>query len=141
VPEVLPSSWNKSHQGVGVPERRQQCESTSILGELDSGLAPNRVRGIVLFNTTAESATSFDRAKNTLLTRMLAIGALDKVVDRMIVSLQLGPLRVFDYGRSVGVTATPHASSNPLMVFIGGPLVGYLNSSDRLPDPFCVSAS
>jgi 3-oxoadipate enol-lactonase len=53
--------------------------------------APNRVRGIVLFNTTAESATPFDRAKNTLLTRMLAIGALDKVVDRMIVSLQLAP--------------------------------------------------
>jgi 3-oxoadipate enol-lactonase len=49
--------------------------------------APDRVRGIVLFNTTAESATPFDRAKNTLLTWMLAIGALDKVVDRMNVSL------------------------------------------------------
>jgi CRP-like cAMP-binding protein len=43
------------------------------------------------FDTTAESATSFDRAKDTLLTRMLAIGALEKVVDRMIVSLQLAP--------------------------------------------------
>jgi hypothetical protein len=32
--------------------------------------------------------------------------------------------RVFDYGRSVGVTATPHARPNPLMVFIGGPLIG-----------------
>ena len=53
--------------------------------------APDRVRGMVLFNTTAESATLFDRAKNTLLTWMLAIGALDKVVDRMIVSLQLAP--------------------------------------------------
>lgn len=49
--------------------------------------APDRVRGMVLFNTTAESATPFDRAKNTLLTWMLAIGALDKVVDRMNVSL------------------------------------------------------
>jgi 3-oxoadipate enol-lactonase len=53
--------------------------------------APNRVRGIVLFNTTAESATPFDRAKNTLLTRMLAIRALDKLVDWMVVSLQLAP--------------------------------------------------
>jgi 3-oxoadipate enol-lactonase len=53
--------------------------------------APDRVRGIVLFNTTAESAAPFDRLKNTLLTRMLAIGALDKVVNHMIVSLQLAP--------------------------------------------------
>ncbi len=53
--------------------------------------APDRVRGIVLFNTTAESATAFDRIKNTLLTKMLAIGALDKMVDRMIVSLNLAP--------------------------------------------------
>lgn len=51
--------------------------------------APDRVRGIVLFNATAESATLFDRAKNTLLTRMLAIGALDGMVDNMIVSLNL----------------------------------------------------
>ena len=53
--------------------------------------APDRVRGIVLFNTTAESATLYLRAQNTLLTWMLAIGALDKLVDRMIVSLQLAP--------------------------------------------------
>jgi 3-oxoadipate enol-lactonase len=53
--------------------------------------APDRVRGIVLFNTTAESATLFDRAKNTLLTWMLAIGLLDKVVDGMIVSLNFSP--------------------------------------------------
>jgi 3-oxoadipate enol-lactonase len=53
--------------------------------------APDRVRGMVLTNTTAESATPFDRAKNTLLTWMLAIGALDKVVDRMIVSLNFSP--------------------------------------------------
>jgi 3-oxoadipate enol-lactonase len=53
--------------------------------------APDRVRGMVLFNTTAESATPFDRAKNTLLTWMLAIGALDKVVDRMNVSLIFSP--------------------------------------------------
>ena len=53
--------------------------------------APDRVRGIVLFNTTAESATPFDRVKNTLLTKMLAIGALDAMVDRMLLSLQLAP--------------------------------------------------
>jgi 3-oxoadipate enol-lactonase len=53
--------------------------------------APDRVRGIVLFNTTAESATLYYRAQNTLLTKMLAISALDKLVDRMIVSLQLAP--------------------------------------------------
>ena len=53
--------------------------------------APDRVRGMVLFNTTAESATPFDRAKNTLLTWMLAIGALDKLVDRMNVSLIFSP--------------------------------------------------
>ncbi|MGA8441843.1 MAG: alpha/beta hydrolase [Candidatus Sulfotelmatobacter sp.] len=53
--------------------------------------APDRVRGMVLFNTTAESATPFDRAKNTLLTWMLAIDALDKVVDRMNVSLIFSP--------------------------------------------------
>ncbi len=45
----------------------------------------------MLFNTTAESATPFDWAKNTLLAKLLAISALDKLVDRMIVSLQLAP--------------------------------------------------
>ena len=53
--------------------------------------APDRVRGMVLFNTTAESATPFERVKNTLLTKMLAIGALDKMVDRMIWSLNFSP--------------------------------------------------
>lgn len=53
--------------------------------------APDRVRGMVLFNTTAESAVPFERAKSILLTKLLAIGALDKVVNRMLVSLQLAP--------------------------------------------------
>jgi 3-oxoadipate enol-lactonase len=53
--------------------------------------AADRVRGIVLFNTTAESATLYYRLQNTLLTKMLAISALDKMVDRMIVTLQLAP--------------------------------------------------
>jgi 3-oxoadipate enol-lactonase len=51
--------------------------------------APERVRGMVLTNTTAESATLFDYVQNTLLTWMLATGALDKVVDSMVTSLQL----------------------------------------------------
>lgn len=53
--------------------------------------APDRVRGIASFNTTAESASPFDRVKNTLLTKMLAIGALDELVNRMIVSLNFAP--------------------------------------------------
>jgi len=53
--------------------------------------APGRVRGMVLFNSTAESAAPLERAKNILLTKMLAIGALDKPVDRMLLSLQLAP--------------------------------------------------
>jgi 3-oxoadipate enol-lactonase len=53
--------------------------------------APDRVRGMVLFNTTAESARPFERVRNTLLTKMLAIHVLDTMVDRMLVSLQLAP--------------------------------------------------
>ncbi len=53
--------------------------------------APDRIRGLVLFNTTAESATPFERVKNTLLTVLLAIGALDKIVDDMIVSANVTP--------------------------------------------------
>lgn len=53
--------------------------------------APNRVRGIVAFNTTADSATPLEWCNNTLLTKMLAIGALDEIVDTMIVSLVLAP--------------------------------------------------
>ena len=52
-------------------------------------LAPERVRGLVLFNTTAESAAPLERAKNILLTKMLGARALDTIVDRMLVSLQL----------------------------------------------------
>src|SRR5215471_18969493 len=54
-------------------------------------LAPDRVRGMVLFNTTAESAALFDWARATLLTKMLALGVLAKMVDGMVVSLQLAP--------------------------------------------------
>lgn len=54
-------------------------------------LAPERVRGMILFNTTADSATLFEWARSTLLTKMLAISVLDKMVDNMVVSLQLAP--------------------------------------------------
>jgi 3-oxoadipate enol-lactonase len=67
--------------------------------------APDRVRGMVLTNTTAESAAPFERAKNMLLTTMLAIGALDKVVDGMVVSLQLAPetrRRKPELGKEIG---------------------------------------
>jgi 3-oxoadipate enol-lactonase len=60
-----------------------------MIGPRIALLAPDRVRGMLLTNTTAESAALFDWARATLLTKMLAISALDKVVDGMVVSLQL----------------------------------------------------
>lgn len=52
-------------------------------------LASDRVRGMVLFNTTAESAAPFDRLKAIFLTKLLAISALDKTVDNMTVPSML----------------------------------------------------
>ena len=53
--------------------------------------APNRLSGMVLFNTSAERGTSFERIKAVLLTKLLAIKALDKVTVRLIVSGLLAP--------------------------------------------------
>lgn len=53
--------------------------------------APHRVRGIVLFNTSAERGTPLERMRATLLTNLLAIRALDKIVMRMITGLMLAP--------------------------------------------------
>lgn len=53
--------------------------------------APKRVSGMVLFNTSAERGTSFERTRATVLTKLMAIGALDKVTVRMIVSGLLAP--------------------------------------------------
>jgi len=53
--------------------------------------APDRVRGVVAFNTTAERPTLLSRANSLLLTTLLAIPALDRMVDRMIMSLNLAP--------------------------------------------------
>ena len=54
-------------------------------------LAPERLSGMALFNTSAERGTAFERIKATLLTKLLAIGALDKVTASMIVSGLLAP--------------------------------------------------
>jgi 3-oxoadipate enol-lactonase len=54
-------------------------------------LAPERLSAMVLFNTSAERGTPFERIRATLLTKFLAIGALDKVTARMIVSGLLAP--------------------------------------------------
>ena len=54
-------------------------------------LAPERLNGMALFNTSAERGTPFERIKATLLTKLLAIGPLDKVTARMIVSGLLAP--------------------------------------------------
>src|SRR5262250_2710687 len=54
-------------------------------------LALERLSGMALFNTSAERGTPFERIKATLLTKLLAIGALDKVTARMIVSGLLAP--------------------------------------------------
>ena len=54
-------------------------------------LAPKRLTGMVLFNTSAERGTPIERIRATLLTKLLAIGALDKVTARLIVSGLLAP--------------------------------------------------
>ena len=54
-------------------------------------LAPERINGMALFNTSAERGTPYERIRATLLTKLLAIGPLDKVTARMIVSGLLAP--------------------------------------------------
>ena len=53
--------------------------------------APNRVSGIVLFSTSAERGTPMERTRASILTKLLAIKALDTIVMRMIVGLMLAP--------------------------------------------------
>lgn len=52
---------------------------------------PERVRGLVLFNSSAEQGTPFERTKAALLTKLLARGSLDKITGSMIVSGLLAP--------------------------------------------------
>lgn len=54
-------------------------------------LAPNRVRGIVVFNTSAERGRLFERTRATVLTKLLAVRALDQVTGPMVVSGLLAP--------------------------------------------------
>ena len=54
-------------------------------------LAPERLIAMALFITSAERGTPFERIKATLLTKLLAIAALDKMTARMIVSGLLAP--------------------------------------------------
>src|SRR5262249_25644623 len=54
-------------------------------------LAPERLSGMALFNTSAERGTPFERIKATVLTKLLAIGAIDKATAGMIVSGLLSP--------------------------------------------------
>jgi 3-oxoadipate enol-lactonase len=51
--------------------------------------ATDRVKAMVLFNTTAEPANWSSRSSSKLLTVLLAIKALDPLVDRMLLSMQL----------------------------------------------------
>ncbi len=51
--------------------------------------APDRVRGMVLFNTTADPPNFSAWASSTMLTWMLALSAIDPFVDNMLLSIQL----------------------------------------------------
>jgi 3-oxoadipate enol-lactonase len=53
--------------------------------------APDRVRAMVLTNTSAERGNLLERTKATVLTTLMAISALDKVTVRMIVAGLLAP--------------------------------------------------
>jgi 3-oxoadipate enol-lactonase len=53
--------------------------------------APERISAMVLFNTSAERPTSFERRRAALLAKLLAIGPLDDLTGRMIVSGLLAP--------------------------------------------------
>ncbi|MDQ0472942.1 alpha/beta fold hydrolase [Labrys wisconsinensis] len=50
---------------------------------------PDRLKGIVLFNTTADRPDLSTKATARLLTVLLAIAPLDGIVDRMLLSLQI----------------------------------------------------
>jgi 3-oxoadipate enol-lactonase len=53
--------------------------------------APERVSGMVLFNTSAERGSWFERMRARVLTKLLAVRALDNVSTSMIVSGLLAP--------------------------------------------------
>jgi pimeloyl-ACP methyl ester carboxylesterase len=53
--------------------------------------APDRVSVMILFNTSAERGNLLERTRATVLTKLMAIGALDKVTVRMIAAGLLAP--------------------------------------------------
>jgi 3-oxoadipate enol-lactonase len=53
--------------------------------------APERVRGMALFNTTAESADLFAKLKARLLAALLPISTFDRMVDKLTVPSMLAP--------------------------------------------------
>ncbi|WP_162529075.1 alpha/beta fold hydrolase, partial [Mycolicibacterium sp. CBMA 361] len=53
--------------------------------------APHRVRGLALFNSSAERGTLFDRAKASVLTNLLRVSMFDKITGPLIVSGLLAP--------------------------------------------------
>lgn len=62
-----------------------------FVGPRVAALVPDRISGLVLTNTSAERGTPLERAKAVLLTKFLAVSALDRVTGRMIVSGLLAP--------------------------------------------------
>jgi len=56
-----------------------------------AALAPKRLSGMVLTNTSAERGTPLERTRAMMLTKLLAVGALDNVTARMTVSGLLAP--------------------------------------------------
>jgi 3-oxoadipate enol-lactonase len=53
--------------------------------------APERISGMVLFNTSAERGTSFERMRASVLVKLMGVGALDKITASMIVAGLLAP--------------------------------------------------
>lgn len=53
--------------------------------------APDRVRGMVLFATSAGQPTWFERMRARLLTKLYQVSLFDGMVDQMILSLMLSP--------------------------------------------------
>lgn len=51
--------------------------------------SPERVKGMILFSSTADMSTAFEKIRGTLLTTLLNIKSLDSLVDKMLSSLQL----------------------------------------------------
>src|SRR5262245_50303928 len=83
--QVLDATGVRASAAVLRPSCRGFVASRTALVE------PERLSGMVWFNTSAERGMPYERIKASLLTNLLAIGALDKMTARMIVSGLLAP--------------------------------------------------